>query len=59
MKAIKMDRLGDWLFSESGQGQSEYILMVFCLSVVIFGLQIFNLVLNKAYLDAVNRIRKW
>jgi len=50
---------GGWLVSEDGQGGSEYILMVFCLSVVIFGLKIFNLVLNKAYLDAVNNISKW
>jgi hypothetical protein len=50
---------GDWLFSEDGQGESEYILMVFCLSVAVFGLKIFNMVLNKAYLDAVNRMRKW
>ncbi|MBA3052150.1 hypothetical protein KKF70_03725 [bacterium] len=69
MKAIKISgsagflsaagRPGGWLVSEDGQGESEYILMIFCMTVAVFGLKMFNFVLNKAYLDAMNSIRKW
>jgi len=52
-------RPGGWLVSEDGQGESEYILMIFCMTVAVFGLKMFNFVLNKAYLDAMNSIRKW
>jgi len=46
-------------YLEDGQGESEYILLVFCLLGVVFGLKILNFALNKAYLDAINRLRKW
>jgi len=48
-----------FLISEKGQGETENVLMIFCLLGVIFGLKIFNLFVNKAYLDAINRIRQW
>jgi len=42
-----------------GQADAEYILMIFCLAGAVFSLRIFNLVVNKAYLDAINNISKW
>ncbi|MBA3065984.1 hypothetical protein KJ633_02610 [bacterium] len=50
---------GNFWVSDTAQGESEYILMIFCMTVAVFGLQMFNFVLNKAYLDAMNSIRKW
>ncbi|MCD6422867.1 MAG: hypothetical protein J7L42_01955 [Elusimicrobia bacterium] len=49
----------EFFISEEGQGESEYIMLIFCLLGVVFGLRILNFVLNKAYLDAINRLRKW
>ncbi|MCD6311365.1 MAG: hypothetical protein J7M11_02790 [Elusimicrobia bacterium] len=49
----------DLLVSDRGQADSEYILIIFCLSLAVFGLKMFNFVLNKAYIDAMNNLRKW
>ncbi|MFH1957510.1 MAG: hypothetical protein ABIJ15_03450 [bacterium] len=48
-----------FLSDEIGQGETEYVIMIFCLLGVITFLKIFNLYVNKAYLDAMNRIRQW
>jgi len=40
----------EFFISEEGQGESEYIMLIFCLLGVVFGLRIF---------DAINRLRKW
>jgi len=60
LDSLKENNLfADFLVSDSGQGDTEYVLLIFSLTLVIFGLKMFNFVLNKAYLDAMNNIRKW
>ena len=57
MAEEKIDLFG--FEDENGQAMTENILVLIFLLAAVIGLRIMNFVLNKAYLDAINNLRRW